>query len=88
MGLFDEALRNLGLMFHHIGAEVRQGEAQEKTRQEAQAAAHVHSRKVEEESPAPGVIVRRTTVEEVILAPGTDPSILKPKNDPGPNHGP
>lgn len=74
MGLFDEAARNLGLMFHNIGSEMRKGEAQAKEQ------VREHSQKVEEEHPAPGVIIRRTTVEEIILAPGTDPSILKPKN--------
>ncbi len=75
MGLFDEALRNLGLMFHHIGSEVRQGKAEADAAKQAQV--HEHSRKVEEERPAPGVIIRRTTVEEIILAPGVDPASLK-----------
>ncbi len=76
MGLFDEAARNLGLMFHNIGAEVRQGEAEAKAKQQ-HTQTHEHSRKVEEERPAPGVIIRRTTVEEIILAPGVDPASLK-----------
>ncbi len=85
MGLFDEAFRNLGLMFHNIGAEVRQGEAEAKAkRAEAQPRAQVHSQKIEEEHPAPGVIIRRTTVEEIILAPGTDPSVLKNAQAQGP----
>ncbi len=68
MSLLDEVARNLGLMIHNIGAEVRAGKAEQ---------VHEHSRKVEEEQPAPGIIIRRTTVEEIILAPGVDPATLK-----------
>lgn len=81
MGLLDDAARNIGLMLHNIGAEVRQGEAEAKARGQAQAQAREHSRKVEEERPAPGVIIRRTTVEEIILAPGVDPGVLQGAKD-------
>ena len=75
MGLFH----NLGLMFHHMGEEMRQGDAELKAAQAAQAKTTTHSTfgKVEEQSPAPGVILRRTIVEEVILAPGIDPATFK-----------
>ena len=75
MGLFH----NLGLMFHHMGEEMRQGEAEIKAALDSQSAGQARTtfQKVEEQSPAPGVILRRTIVEEVILAPGIDPATLK-----------
>lgn len=91
MNPLHQAAFNLGAFFGAARDALREGDAElaamDKERpQAAQPEAPKDGQKEEkmetgrettEERPAPGVILRRTIVEEIVLEPGADPEVLK-----------
>lgn len=75
MNPLHQAAFNLGAFFGAAREELRKGEAEIKAATEGQK--EEVGRETTEERPAPGVILRRTVIEEIVLEPGADPELLR-----------
>ena len=74
MSWFQKICRNAGLMVHGIKQPIKQDAAQRGSKQ-------VIKHEVKEEQLDHNVILRRTTIEEIEMKPGSNPDKLKPGND-------
>ncbi|MEM6259519.1 MAG: hypothetical protein AAF711_08450 [Planctomycetota bacterium] len=75
MPWFQNLCRNLGLTVHNVAKPIRDDAAQ-------QGSTQVVKKEVEEEQIGENITLRRTTIEEIEMKPGTDESKLDKEQRP------